>query len=221
MPLTIHGHSCVAFSASDTLVVVDPGVIAPHPDLTGASAILLTHSHGDHVDVAAVSAAMEVNPGLVVVGPESALEELRAAGAPADRLRKVSGGEKFSFGSIEVDALALMHNEIHPDLPSPENVGYLIDSRVLHPGDSLAEVDVAVDTLLLPIAGPWLDLGAAITFARRISARRVIPIHDAVLSEVGRAINDGMLSAVLADSYLRVASGKSVDLPDPAHAVAG
>ena len=70
--------------------------------------------------------------------------------------------------------------------PPMENVGYLVDGTLLHPGDSYLVPDVAVETLLVPTSGPWAKLGESVDFVRAVKPSRTIQIHDLMLSEVGR-----------------------------------
>lgn len=56
-----------------------------------------------------------------------------------------------------------------------------------HPGDSYAEVPDAVDVLALPLNAPWARVSETLDFVRRVSPTVVVPIHDGLLSEAGRA----------------------------------
>ena len=71
---------------------------------------------------------------------------------------------------------------------------------------------MAVETLLLPAAGPWLKLREAIEFVRAIRPARTFPIHDAGLSEIGMGNFDGWLEEEEATGYARIPLGGSVDL---------
>jgi L-ascorbate metabolism protein UlaG (beta-lactamase superfamily) len=50
--LTKHEHACVAFKKEGTSFVIDPGSFSPNAAdiISGASAVLLTHEHFDHVN---------------------------------------------------------------------------------------------------------------------------------------------------------------------------
>src|SRR5918998_1025224 len=49
MELTKHGHACVAISDGERRLVIDPGVFTDPAVLDGATAVLVTHEHADHV----------------------------------------------------------------------------------------------------------------------------------------------------------------------------
>lgn len=50
MRLTFHGHACVRLDNDDTILTLDPGAYSQAASaLTGATAVLVTHDHQDHV----------------------------------------------------------------------------------------------------------------------------------------------------------------------------
>src|SRR6266581_1148216 len=61
MKLTKYEHACVAFENGGGTIVIDPGSFSPSaPEIiAGASALLLTHEHADHVNEDAITAALE------------------------------------------------------------------------------------------------------------------------------------------------------------------
>ena len=61
MRLTKLGHACVRLAKNGSNLVIDPGVWSGPGALDGASAILITHEHPDHLDTAAVLAALAAN----------------------------------------------------------------------------------------------------------------------------------------------------------------
>ncbi|WP_261399373.1 MBL fold metallo-hydrolase [Streptomyces misionensis] len=76
---------------------------------------------------------------------------------------------------------------IHPDIPCPDNVGYLFDDGALyHPGDAYYAPYAPVRTLLLPTSGPWTKLGEAADYVRTVKPERVIQIHELMLSDLGQ-----------------------------------
>ena len=66
MELTKHGHACVVLSEDDRRLVIDPGAFTDPSALDGASAVLVTHEHPDHVAPDVLRAAMDADPGLQV-----------------------------------------------------------------------------------------------------------------------------------------------------------
>jgi len=68
----------------------------------------------------------------------------------------------------------------------PPNVAYVVEEKLLHPGDSFAHsLDACrgIPLLALPVAAPWTsELGAA-QFAERVAPRTIVPIHDGYVKE--------------------------------------
>src|SRR3954471_22707423 len=66
MELTKHGHACVVLSDGDRRLVVDPGVFTEPEALDGATAVLITHEHADHLAADRLRAALDADPALEV-----------------------------------------------------------------------------------------------------------------------------------------------------------
>lgn len=189
--ITKHGHACLTLSADGRTLLFDPGVFTPDAAqlLDSVDAVLITHDHFDHLDVAVVGAALDRRPALPIFAPAAV-----AALLPERRVAVVSPGDTFQAAGLEVRAVGGQHASIHPDMPPMANVGYLVDG-VYHPGDSYFVPDVDVDTLLLPTSGPWTKVGEAIDFVRSVRPRRSVQIHDVMLGEIGRTSMASFLGA--------------------------
>ncbi|MFC7641103.1 MBL fold metallo-hydrolase [Streptosporangium lutulentum] len=67
MILTNFGHACVRVQDGDRMLVIDPGTFSEaEAALSGATAVLVSHEHADHIDVEALKAALAGNPTLTV-----------------------------------------------------------------------------------------------------------------------------------------------------------
>lgn len=212
--LTFWGHACVRFDGAAGALVIDPGAFSDvAAALDGANGVLVTHEHPDHVDLDGL--APRVGPGLPVWAPSSAAELLRRAGAPAEHVHVVRGGDELDVAGHRVVVLGEWHALIHQDIPLVQNVGYLVDGRVLHPGDALQgpPAGASVEILLTPVAAPWLRLADAVDFVRAVGPRVVVPIHDAQLSELGRRTVESFLERLGgAGAPVRLALGESLPL---------
>jgi hypothetical protein len=60
-------------------------------------------------------------------------------------------------------------------------VGYLLDERLLHPGDALDVRDREVEILALPAMAPWMRMSEAVDYLRAVKPRIAVPIHEALL----------------------------------------
>ncbi|MEV4516685.1 MBL fold metallo-hydrolase [Dactylosporangium sp. NPDC049525] len=203
MRLTKYGHACVRLDDGDRALVIDPGVYSEPAALSGATAVLVTHEHADHVDVAALAAARAADPALTVYTHAALAGELGAVA--------VEVGDTFTAAGFTVRVVGGVHAEIIDGLPGCPNVGFVVEG-VYHPGDALFVPAEPVDTLLVPASGPWVKLGEVIEFARRIGPARAFPIHDVNLSVHGLESFDGWLAETAGTDYARVPLGGSVDL---------
>jgi L-ascorbate metabolism protein UlaG (beta-lactamase superfamily) len=210
--LTTWGHACVRLDRDGQRLVIDPGSFSDQAVLDGADAVLITHEHADHVDPAGLAALLGEQPDLQVWAPSGVVDALRAAGAPEGRTHAAENGVTWTAAGFTVRGVAQTHAEIHPDVPRPQNVGYLVEGVLLHPGDTLVRppAGTELDVLLVPVAGPWLRLADAIDYVREVRPRVAVPIHDAILSAPGHALVDRMVGGLGAPdgtTYLRLAPG--------------
>lgn len=212
--LTRWGHACIRLERDGTVLVLDPGVFSQLDGaLEGATAILVTHEHPDHVDAPRVGAA--ASAGTPVWAPPSVVQALRDAGAPAEALHVAEAGQSFRVGAFDVRTVGEWHAEIHPDVPLVPNVGYLVDG-VFHPGDSFVVPDEPVTVLLTPAGGPWVAMRDTVSHVRAIGPSRVVLIHDVHLSDAGRGLVTTLIGRLGgAGEPVVLAPGEGIDVPLP------
>ncbi|MBP2327386.1 L-ascorbate metabolism protein UlaG (beta-lactamase superfamily) [Kibdelosporangium banguiense] len=204
MKLTHFGHACVRVQDGDQVLVIDPGTFSDaEAALSGATAVLVSHEHPDHVDVEALKAARAANPALTVHTHAALAAEL------GEEAVAVAADETFTAAGFTVKAVGGMHAEVIDGLPGCPNLGYLVNG-LYHPGDSLFVPAEEVGTLLVPAAGPWVKISDAISFVRAVRPARAFPIHDIQLSKIGLEYFDAWLEEET--DYARIAVGASVDL---------
>jgi L-ascorbate metabolism protein UlaG (beta-lactamase superfamily) len=173
------GHACLLVSSGDARILLDPGTFSTgFEDLDGLTAVLVTHQHPDHVDVARLPQLLERNPQAQLIADVATAQMLRDDhGVDAT----VAGaGDTYDVG-VPVEVVGDLHAQIHPDIPRVPNVGYLLDGRLLHPGDSLEVRDRQVEILALPTMAPWMRLADAVDFLRAVAPRSAVPVHDGLL----------------------------------------
>ncbi len=208
MRLTKYTHSCIRVEDEGGVLVVDPGVYSERAALDGVDVVLITHEHPDHVDVAALTEQHDRGP-FVVYGPPSlaaVLKGLAAAFVP------VEAGAKFTAAGVPVRAYGGRHAVIHSDLPVVENLAYLIDDVVYHPGDSfVVPQDVPVDTLFLPIHAPWAKFAESLDFLRAVAPRRAYALHDGLLNDRGLDVLNNNFVRLSDVDYQRLVPGTLVD----------
>jgi L-ascorbate metabolism protein UlaG (beta-lactamase superfamily) len=213
MRLTKLGHACVRLEKDGSALVIDPGVWSgAAAALSGASAVLVTHEHPDHLDSDAVRAALGGDAGLELWANEAVAGQFADAGP---RVHTVSHGDTFTAAGFDVHVYGRDHAPVHRDIPIVANTGFAVDGEVFHPGDSFTVPEDRVPTLLLPGSGPWLKTSEMIDYAREVAPERAYAIHEGLLNARGLGLLDRMLqvaAAPLGADFVRVDSGTTVEL---------
>src|SRR5262249_15170730 len=121
------------------------------------------------------------NPSAAILANADVGELLRSVGV---------GVEVFEEGTRRVGGTTLRairaeHAAMLDTVPPP-NVGYVLEEKLLHPGDSFARsLDVCrgIPLLALPVAAPWTTEIGVGEFADRLAPRAIVPIHDGYVKE--------------------------------------
>jgi len=212
MELTKHGHACVVLADGDARLVIDPGAFTDAAALRGASAVLITHEHADHLDVGKLRAALDADPALEMWTNGSVAGQLEGLGA---RVHVVGQGDTFSAAGFDVSVHGELHAVVHPDLPRIPNVGFLVGGQVFHPGDALTVPEEPVSVLLLPVHAPWSKISEVIDYVRAVDADQAYAVHDGLLNDTGLGVAAGLLGERgpgTPTPYSRLAPGDAVEL---------
>jgi len=209
MKLTKFSHACVRIEHGGAVLVIDLGTFSEPAALDGVDAILITHEHVDHVDVDQVADALDRHPGAGIWTNAAVAAMLPGLGAA---VTTVASGQSFTAAGMRVRTAGDTHAVIHPDLPPVPNLGFLVEERVYHPGDSFdVPAGAEIETLFVPISAPWLKASDSIDFVRAVRPRRAYALHDALANELMGGLLDRLLGNLGGSPYQRLAPGTSVE----------
>jgi L-ascorbate metabolism protein UlaG (beta-lactamase superfamily) len=190
MRITHLGHACLLVEAGGQRILLDPGAFSSRiVDVTGLDVILVTHQHADHIDLQRLPALLEINPQARLYAEPQAAAVMQEAGVGAEH---TVAGKALTFGRVEVTPVGEKHALINEALPRVGNLGVVLRAKgepsLFHPGDAYDCEPSQIDILALPLNAPWTASRDTIVFAQKISPRVCVPIHDALLSPIGRQL---------------------------------
>jgi L-ascorbate metabolism protein UlaG (beta-lactamase superfamily) len=193
--LTWIGHSTVLVELDGVRILTDPLLrnrvahlrrLQPVDlDALGrVDAVLISHGHYDHLDVASLRS---LDAGISVVAPRGLAPALRRAGRAS--ILEVDEGDEIPFGDLVVQATPAEHSG-RPGLRTANALGFIIrgPTSVYFAGDTDLFDDMAelgpVDVALVPVWG-WgptigsghLDPRRAAEAVAQLRARIAVPIH--------------------------------------------
>ena len=212
MKLTKYEHSCLVITKGDATLVIDPGSFTtPLSDLNGVVAIVITHEHADHWTAEQLNRILDRNPSARILAPAGV-----AAAAADFTIETVKGGDTVEAEPFELRFFGEKHAVIHSSIPVVDNVGVLVDGSLYYAGDSYTVPEgVEVETLAVPIGAPWLKIGDAMDYVLEVKPRRSFPVHEAVLSQIGKTMTQARIEAATAQGggeFFLLEPGESFDL---------
>lgn len=209
MRLTKYTHACVRIENDGAVLVIDPGAFTEAEALDGVDAVLISHEHMDHLDVDKLADTLAKRPSVTVYTHPDVVPKLAALDGV---VTSVTSGEEFSAAGFGVKAYGGWHAVIHADVPPVANLGFLVEGSVYHPGDSFDVPEGArVETLFVPVSGPWLKLSESVDFVRAIGPRRAYALHDCLHSDLGHMVTDANMKRLAKCEYARLSAGDTVD----------
>jgi len=186
MTITKYIHSCLVFEQGDFKLLIDPGnytfadgLVKPE-DFADVSAIIITHIHADHLDIANLKAIIALS-GAPVYTNNQVAAYLEKEGVKS----QLFTNGKRNFGGMEFEAMPLTHMPLL-DSPIPEMTGYLINGTILHPVDSLETKLTGfknIELLILPTMAPFCNELQVTAFADALKPKNILPVHNGYAKE--------------------------------------
>jgi L-ascorbate metabolism protein UlaG (beta-lactamase superfamily) len=206
--VTFLGHSSVVIDIDGQRIITDPilrprvgplrrTTTIPHGELwSDTDAVLISHSHWDHLDIGSLRL---IGPETTLVVPRGLATHLLARGFR--RIVELLPGEHHGVGRVRVQATHAEHRGFGPPVGGTErSVGFLIEGTtgIYFAGDTaffdgMSELDIGLDLALMPVWG-WgpmvrssehLDPLMAARAIAVIRPRWAVPIHWGSLHPVG------------------------------------
>lgn len=196
------GHATALAELGRSRVLFDPFLPWRARQAGGVDAVLITHSHVDHLNRWSLRAVPREAHLVVPRGCKGVVADLGFA-----KVTEMSAGDQLAIGDLEVSAVPTRHdNGRWNKRDLPECVGYVVRSQnvaVHHAGDvDFSDHRVfddigkqfAIDATLLPIGGMmpvWyyrarrarldrgihIDPDCALDIYERLGARALVPVH--------------------------------------------
>ncbi len=176
LTITFVGHGSLMFEFNGMVIHIDPTMReAKYQDMPDADLILITHQHGDHLDITAINHILKADCPVIMT--PVCLENLESF----DQAVVMKNGDKKTVKNIPVEAIPAYNIEHKRDNGTPyhpkgEGNGYVLtfgDTRVLVAGDTenipeikaLKDIDVAFLPMNLPYTmTPEMVADAALAF---------------------------------------------------------
>lgn len=188
MNITKYEHACLVVEEQGKQLLIDPGKFAESlPDLPNLVAIIVTHAHFDHLDSEKVAGLSKKYKAPIFTTNE-AKNELPGVDVTTPEL-----GKEFQVGPFSLEFFGEQHAPIHHSLDTGQNIGVMVNNTLYYPGDSFELPGKPVNILAAPVSGPWMKTGEAIDFITQAKPHVIIPVHDALHSDVGHMVSDNFL----------------------------
>jgi L-ascorbate metabolism protein UlaG (beta-lactamase superfamily) len=179
------GHGTLMFDFNGLVIHIDPVMReADYATLPDADLVLVTHEHGDHLDINAIRQIMKENT--LVVMTQTCMDQLEDFKATV-----MNNGDDLEFHGIEITAIPA-YNVVHersagnPFHPKGVGNGYILkfgDTNVLVAGDTenipeYKNLPVKIDVAFLPMNLPYTMTPEMVADAARTLKPEILyPYH--------------------------------------------
>lgn len=174
MKITKYPQSCLKIDRNDRTIMFDIGSFATAKysvaDFGKLDAVIFTHRHSDHLDLDVID-ELHAN-GVAIYGNSDVAEAIGK-----DFVEIVEEEEELVIAGFKISAKHMEHCLLVDGSKTVPNTGFVIEDKILVPGDSVEPGDLKLEVGALPIFGPDITFHDAYRMALDIGAKLVIPIH--------------------------------------------
>ncbi len=212
MQLTKFGHSCVLIQDDQTKILFDPGMWTDElPENIKVDAVVITHVHQDHLGLGRYLEIFKSAPRIIT--NSEVKEELDKHDINCEVAEE---GTQIQVNTITLDPFGTTHAILHPELlPKFQNIGYLINNKIFHPGDSFTVPSLPVETLLVPLSAPWSKVSETMDYVIEVKPKTMFAIHDAFLNERGIGLYNNFMNIAVGKTgtvFIQPELGKSYEV---------
>lgn len=209
MKITKLEHSGLALEKARNTILIDPVEFTNKLPIFGnVSAIIVTHKHNDHCQPEVISRLLQSYPSATVFTTPGTTSLISGS-------IMVQSGETRQIGGFNVQFFGQSHTPILEDDIPCDNFGVVVDGIIANPGDSFDQPPVTPKVLCVPISAPWCKVSESVKYIKDIKPQIVIPVHDGVLSELGKTFNNSWLKYAcdpLGIQLSTLAPGESIEV---------
>ncbi len=174
MRITRYPQSCLKIAKDGLPILVDVGTMATADGGVEAfgkvEAVVFTHRHSDHLDVQAARDFLAA--GVPVYGNADVAEAIGS-----HDVEVIDDGEELVIADFKFKAFKMDHCLMVDGSPGVPNTAFLVDDRLLLPGDSTDSGAVRADIVAVPVFGPDISLHDAYRLLEATQAKVAIPVH--------------------------------------------
>ncbi len=170
-------------------VKVDESLFEIKPDI-----ILLTHNHLDHTDPETLGKYLGMESSVLVLAPENAWQNVRTFGGTHNNYVMFNRGTRWTEGEIEFYAVPAEHSDSSAigAIITYENKNYYISGDTLYNEGIFPHLPEEIHVAFLPINGVGNNMNShdAVRFAKRIGAKKAVPVHFGMFDEINPEVFD-------------------------------
>ncbi|MCL5410284.1 MAG: MBL fold metallo-hydrolase [Patescibacteria group bacterium] len=162
-------------------ILIDPGSYCYNENFKLKSwgkidILLFTHVHGDHFMPEVAKILKEINPNLFIASNLEVKAELDKENIASKILQP---NEIIEIDDIKIKGVKSIHGDLPNGKPKPDVIGFLIDDKFYHPGDTIyLQEKPYADIVFVPICGVVvMNVEEAVRFVEEINPKIAIPIH--------------------------------------------